>query len=227
VAAMDAENMVREHMKQISDYVSITQAPRTHDSLQRAVETWNAIETSFRTALAARPADGVAVPAGWKSINTAPKDGTEFLVRYTLQNNVKRLIHWNTLRGHWADKGEAVIGLEMQKAEWTPLPSDTAVVPHDFSADQANRLYGEAYGVDWVYASTPATPEQPKVSESRPVLYSDEYAAAVPTVEAGQGERAAEWVRNNYQDYATIADLCDALRAALSSPAPVQQEQDK
>ena len=102
------------------------------------------------------------VAQAWRPLDSAPRDGTEFVVRYTLQGNVKRLIRWNTLHGFWESKGEAAVALEQQKVEWAPLPGDTkitVVVSDDLSADKANLQFGEAYGVDWVYASKPVQAE--------------------------------------------------------------------
>lgn len=62
----------------------------------------------------------------WQPLNTAPKDGTEFLVRYPLQGNVKKLVNWNTIHGYWQSKGVSDIGLAHQQVEWHPLPPNDA-----------------------------------------------------------------------------------------------------
>lgn len=59
----------------------------------------------------------------WQPFKTAPKDGTEFLVRYPLQGGVKQLVNWNTIHGYWQSKGEHVPGIESQKCEWLPIPN--------------------------------------------------------------------------------------------------------
>jgi hypothetical protein len=66
---------------------------------------------------------------GWAPIETAPKDGTEVLVRFPLQGNVKQLVSWSRFRGYWKSKGEPLLGLVEQRAEWHPLPSDDATPP--------------------------------------------------------------------------------------------------
>jgi hypothetical protein len=63
---------------------------------------------------------------GWKPMDTAPKDGTEFVVRYTLQGNVKKLVCWNNIHGFWQSKGESV---NMAGCEWSPILSDAAPNP--------------------------------------------------------------------------------------------------
>ena len=63
-------------------------------------------------------------PVGWQPLATAPKDGKEFIVRYPLQMNCKQLVYWNLIHGFWMTKGEALMGLGNQQAEWHPLPAD-------------------------------------------------------------------------------------------------------
>ena len=63
-------------------------------------------------------------PVGWQPLATAPKDGKEFIVRYPLQMNCKQLVYWNLIHGFWMTKGEALMGLGNQQAEWHPLPED-------------------------------------------------------------------------------------------------------
>lgn len=60
----------------------------------------------------------------WQALDTAPKDGTEFLIRYPLQGNVKKLVNWNKVHGWWESKGMPVLGLDHQRADWHPLPPD-------------------------------------------------------------------------------------------------------
>jgi hypothetical protein len=54
----------------------------------------------------------------WQPIETAPKDGEEFLAMNTRQGNVKRLVSWNTIHGFWQSKGDAI---NMQETHWMPL----------------------------------------------------------------------------------------------------------
>lgn len=76
----------------------------------------------------------------WQPFETAPKDGTEFLVKYPLQGNVNQLVNWNTIHGYWQSKGESVPGIESQKCEWLPIPS-----PQDGpTPDQVTIIYLEA-----------------------------------------------------------------------------------
>lgn len=77
-----------------------------------------ALEAAIR-ALAVR-----GEPVGWQPLATAPKDGKEFIVRYPLQMNCKQLVYWNLIHGFWMTKGEALMGLGNQQAEWHPLPAD-------------------------------------------------------------------------------------------------------
>lgn len=60
----------------------------------------------------------------WQSMDSAPKDGNEILIRYPLQQNVKELARWDTIHKRWLSKGE-VIFPHNQQCEWHPLPSDT------------------------------------------------------------------------------------------------------
>lgn len=59
---------------------------------------------------------------GWKPIETAPKDGTEFIARYTLQGNVKQLVSWNTIHGFWQSKDKSV---NLMGCEWSAISADT------------------------------------------------------------------------------------------------------
>lgn len=58
----------------------------------------------------------------WQPIATAPKDGTEILVLYGTQGNVKRLAYFSKLYGYWLSKGEPQLGLEENATHWVPLP---------------------------------------------------------------------------------------------------------
>ena len=65
---------------------------------------------------------------GWQSMDSAPKDGREIMIRYPLQANVKKLASYNTIHNHWQSKGEYVWAVE-QKCEWHPLPDDVPAAP--------------------------------------------------------------------------------------------------
>ena len=56
----------------------------------------------------------------WQPIETAPKNGEEFLVRYGKQGGVKELVFWNTIHNHWQTKGVAIIFL--QATHWLEIP---------------------------------------------------------------------------------------------------------
>lgn len=49
---------------------------------------------------------------------------------------------------------ESVEGLFIEDETMTTGTSSPIVVPNYTSSHDANRLYGEAYGVDWVYESS-------------------------------------------------------------------------
>jgi hypothetical protein len=59
-------------------------------------------------------------PKGWQPIDTAPKDGSEFVACNTDQGGVKELVSWNTIHGFWQSKGESI---HMQHTHWLPLPA--------------------------------------------------------------------------------------------------------
>lgn len=61
----------------------------------------------------------------WKGMDTAPKDGSEFLVRYPLQGNVKKLCNWDTIHHLWESKGES-FSPESQQCEWLSFESQVA-----------------------------------------------------------------------------------------------------
>lgn len=74
----------------------------------------------------------------WKTMESAPLDGTEILVRYPLQGNVKQLATFNTIHKHWCTKGVTFFPAS-QGCEWTELPPDVAP-PFDESTKDAERL---------------------------------------------------------------------------------------
>jgi hypothetical protein len=56
---------------------------------------------------------------GWQPIETAPKDGCEFVACNMNQGGVMQLVSWNGLHRFWQSKGEPVF---MQATHWMPLP---------------------------------------------------------------------------------------------------------
>jgi hypothetical protein len=54
--------------------------------------------------------------------NSDLDNGTEFIVCYPLQGNVKQLVNWNTVHGHWESKGEPATGIMHQGCLWIPIP---------------------------------------------------------------------------------------------------------
>lgn len=86
----------------------------------------NCFEESFVLAALDYSANTVGVPTpgaapAWQSMDTAPTDGREFLIRYPLQGNVKQLACWNNIHKYWQSKGEPITPMQ-QKCEWYPLP---------------------------------------------------------------------------------------------------------
>jgi hypothetical protein len=75
----------------------------------------------------------------WRDMDSAPKDGTEFVVRYTLQGNVKRLVCWNTMHGFWQSKGESV---NMASCEWSPILADVSTRFKQVYCSQCGNEFG-------------------------------------------------------------------------------------
>lgn len=59
----------------------------------------------------------------WQSIETAPKDGSEFLVVYGRQGNVMKLVRMNRMHGFFTSKGVPELGLMNNATHWMPLPT--------------------------------------------------------------------------------------------------------
>ena len=59
-------------------------------------------------------------PQGWQPIETAPKDGQEFVTANSMQGFVKELVSWNRIHGYWQSKGKSI---HMQATHWMPLPA--------------------------------------------------------------------------------------------------------
>lgn len=67
--------------------------------------------------------------AGWLPIETAPKDGREFLAIWQRQGNVVQIISWNQLHKFWQCKGELVSGFTSNATGWHELPTPPAATP--------------------------------------------------------------------------------------------------
>lgn len=75
------------------------------------------------TAVYAAPSPIPVVEAvGWQPIETAPKDGSEFLATYGRQGWVMLIVKWNALHKFWQTKGEPVAGFSSNATHWMPLP---------------------------------------------------------------------------------------------------------
>ena len=59
----------------------------------------------------------------WQTIESAPKDGTEFLACYAHQGNVMALIRYDRVHRCWLNKGDVVHGFEANATHWQRLPS--------------------------------------------------------------------------------------------------------
>ena len=58
----------------------------------------------------------------WKSPDSMPKDGTEFLVKFIKQQNCMMIYRWNNVHKYFQSKGIPHPGLENQPVEWKHLP---------------------------------------------------------------------------------------------------------
>lgn len=58
----------------------------------------------------------------WKSLSSAPRDGSEILICYPHQPGTYQLISYSPLWKQWIEKGSAQSGLEQQGCLWTELP---------------------------------------------------------------------------------------------------------
>ena len=59
----------------------------------------------------------------WMPMDSAPKDGIVFVIRFPLQGNVKKLCYWNTLHKLWEAHGYPIFP-ESQKCEWSLILPD-------------------------------------------------------------------------------------------------------
>lgn len=58
----------------------------------------------------------------WKTIDSAPKDGSEFVAAYARQGFVKTLARWNAIYGHWENQGNWLPGFSANATHWMPIP---------------------------------------------------------------------------------------------------------
>jgi hypothetical protein len=72
---------------------------------------------------------------GWQPIETAPRNGTEFIAAYGRQGFVKQLVRFNTVWGHWESKGVVTRGFETNATHWMPLPPPPATEPPAATAE--------------------------------------------------------------------------------------------
>jgi hypothetical protein len=61
----------------------------------------------------------------WQSMESAPKDGQEFLIRYPKQGNVIALCRWNKVWSNWQSKGEMIYP-EEHECQWWSLDAALA-----------------------------------------------------------------------------------------------------
>lgn len=112
------------------------------DALQQMVDAfspyaWGSID-SKRDALNAAT-DALASPPvavqeegdAWQPIETAPKDGKEFLAIWERQGNLMQVVRWNTVHKFYQAKGEPILGFSSNATAWQPLPSPPAAMKGD------------------------------------------------------------------------------------------------
>ncbi len=58
----------------------------------------------------------------WQPIETAPRDGNEFLACWGLQGNVIQIVRWHAALGRFESKGEPIYGFVKNATAWMPLP---------------------------------------------------------------------------------------------------------
>ena len=86
---------------------------------QRYPDRWLAMRLSQSTGIFGED------QMSWKNMQSAPRDGTEILLRYPKQGNVKHLALYDKFSGMWTNKGAPVFAVE-QGCEWAPIPTDDA-----------------------------------------------------------------------------------------------------
>lgn len=69
----------------------------------------------------------------WQPIETAPKDGSEFLAVWQRQGDVMHVVRWNALHKFWQSKGEPIAGFATNATAWMPIkpPSPSPTVGED------------------------------------------------------------------------------------------------
>lgn len=67
----------------------------------------------------------------WQPIETAPKDGKEFLAIWERQGNLMQVVRWNTVHKFYQAKGEPILGFSSNATAWQPLPSPPAAMKGD------------------------------------------------------------------------------------------------
>jgi hypothetical protein len=77
------------------------------------------------TAATPQPHADEAAKGGWQPMSTAPLDGTQVIVRYPSQGNVKRLASYQKLHKFWVSNGEPFWPVQ-QGCEWAAIPVDSA-----------------------------------------------------------------------------------------------------
>ena len=87
-------------------------------SMTRSAARQAAIETRDRQQFEA----GRRAAFEWRPIESAPKDGSEFVAAYGHQGFVKQLVRWGKLYKRWESKGKPELGFLENATHWMPLP---------------------------------------------------------------------------------------------------------
>ena len=58
----------------------------------------------------------------WQPIETAPKDGSEFIACWGWQGNAMQFVRFDPARKLWLSKGEVIAGFLHNATEWTARP---------------------------------------------------------------------------------------------------------
>lgn len=115
------------------------------------------------------------LPAGWKPISSAPKDGTEFLARWGRQGGSVEIVNWNRIHGHFASKGHALLGFESNATHWTPLPqfpgTHDAPITVSLDPDPRGVSVGVWQGSHCIYTGAHAVPVAPLDAQDEQVRH--------------------------------------------------------